>query len=95
MPTLHVSAQSRDVLFLTLAIGVIFIFGTTQTLPLVQNDFLEASWFVVQTITTTGYGSLDLHFWTPSLKSLSIGLMISGTTMWTLFLSLMAKHLWN
>lgn len=48
---------------------------------------VDALWFVVQTLTTTGYGSLPV--WTPSLKLISIALMCGGATLWTVLLGLL------
>ncbi|MBU6142117.1 ion transporter [Patescibacteria group bacterium] len=47
---------------------------------------VDAWWFVIQTITTTGYGSLPV--WTNRLKILSSILMIGSILMWTVFLGL-------
>ena len=45
----------------------------------------DAIWFTLQTITTTGYGSLPPGVWESSdkLKWLSIFLMLSAVPLWT------------
>jgi hypothetical protein len=50
-----------------------------------QPTFTDAVWFTVQTVTTTGYGSLPQTFWdnSPILKWISIILMILAVPLWT------------
>lgn len=49
---------------------------------------LEAIWFTVQTITTTGYGSIPWERWGARLQALSILLMVVAIPLWTLLLGL-------
>jgi hypothetical protein len=49
-------------------------------------NITDAVWFTVQTITTTGYGSLPSEVWNPKLKWASVILMICATALWTFLL---------
>jgi len=49
---------------------------------------LEALWFTVQTITTTGYGSIPWERWGARLQALSILLMVVAVPLWTVLLGL-------
>lgn len=39
-------------------------------------------WFTLQTLTTTGYGSLKPERWTVGLKWVSIAMMIAAIPIW-------------
>lgn len=49
----------------------------------------DATWFSIQTITTTGYGSLPV--WTTDLKIYSSFLMVFSTVTWILLLGLIVN----
>lgn len=49
---------------------------------------LEAVWFTIQTITTTGYGSIPWERWGARLQALSIYLMVVAIPLWTILLGL-------
>ncbi len=83
-----------DLKYLALFVSAIFIGGTSWAMPLLNNDFMNATWLVVQTITTTGYGSFPNDFWTSGLKALSICLMLVGVTYWTLLIGALSKYFW-
>lgn len=52
---------------------------------------IDAAWFTIQTLTTTGYGSLE--FWPRRLKVLSSGLMVAGVLVWTILLGLAVNQI--
>lgn len=54
--------------------------------PVYVPKLLDATWFAIQTVTTTGYGSLPV--WTDCLKIVSIALMILAVPVWTMLLGL-------
>lgn len=56
-----------------------------------RNGLVDAIWFSVQTVTTTGYGSFPESVWTPKLKLLSVCLMLVGPTVWTFLLGLIVN----
>lgn len=74
----------------TLATFVFIAAGLTQALFLRQhpelNHFVDAIYFVVSSLTTTGYGDITLHG--PWGRLFSVGLMIAGIS---LFLSIAQK----
>lgn len=82
-----------DVFIWALLCGAFFIWNYFVALPLLDNNKIDAWWFVVQTITTTGYGSINN--WSDDLKLLSIKLMLGGATIWSLLISLFFKYLWS
>lgn len=84
-----------DVFTWALFCGAFFIWSYFVALPLLDNNKIDAWWFVVQTITTTGYGSLPQALWSDDLKLLSIKLMLGGATIWSLLISLFFKYLWS
>lgn len=51
-------------------------------------NLTDAVWFAVQTVTTTGYGSLPDRVWdnSPKLKWASVGLMLTGGIAWAFML---------
>lgn len=49
---------------------------------------LEALWFTIQTITTTGYGSIPWERWGARLQALSIYLMVVAIPLWTILIGL-------
>ena len=51
--------------------------------------FVDACWFSVQTITTTGFGSFPA--WTDRLKWASIALMLFAAPMWGVMIGLFAN----
>lgn len=51
----------------------------------------DAVWFTVQTMTTTGYGSLPMEVWTPKLKWASVVLMLCGGILWTFFIGFLVN----
>lgn len=82
-----------DVFIWALFCGALFIWSYFVALPLLDNNKIDAWWFFVQIITTTGYGSID--HWNVDLKLLSIKLMLGGATIWSLLISLFFKYLWS
>lgn len=56
------------------AVGIFF----SLALPLLKGDKVDAFWFVLQTVTTTGYGSFPEAVWNDGLKRLSIWVMLFG-----------------
>lgn len=73
------------------------VFGIGGYLQIVHGGFsdskhlVDAIWFSVQTVTTTGYGSFPDSVWTPKLKLLSVSLMLVGPTVWTFLLGLIVN----
>ena len=87
-------------LLLTALVGSI-VFGIVGYLAIVHGgsigskELIDAIWFSVQTVTTTGYGSFPDSVWTPKLKLLSVCIMLVGPTVWTFLLGFivnMAHH---
>lgn len=83
-----------DVFILALLCGAFFIWNYFEALPLLNYNKIDTWWFIVQTITTTGYGSLPQSLWSDELKVFSIKLMISGAIVWSLLISAFFKYLW-
>jgi hypothetical protein len=54
-------------------------------------NITDAVWFTVQTMTTTGYGSLPLEVWNPKLKWASVVLMLCAAALWTFLLGLVVN----
>ena len=52
-----------------------------------RSQLLDGLWFVVQTVTTTGYGSLPEAAWTIPLKVASIVLMVAAAPLWSFILA--------
>ncbi len=51
----------------------------------------DAVWFTIQTMTTTGYGSLPGEVWNPKLKWASVVLMVCAAALWTFLLGLVVN----
>lgn len=54
-------------------------------------NITDAVWFTVQTMTTTGYGSLPPEVWNPKLKWASVVLMLTATVLWTSLLGFLVN----
>lgn len=87
-------------LFLTACCGfTLYFLAVPPTTILLANGKTEvyspnrtdAVWFTVQTMTTTGYGSLPMEVWNPKLKWASVVLMLCAGALWTFLLGLVAN----
>lgn len=87
-------------LFLTAYCGTILYFlSVPPTKILLANgktelyspNHTDAVWFTVQTMTTTGYGSLPMEVWNPKLKWASVVLMLCAGALWTFLLGLLVN----
>ena len=92
--------KNAPVILLTILIASIPLYAWSLP-PQVKSKYssstaitIDAVWFAVQTMTTTGYGSLPEGTWDSyKLKCLSILLMCSIVPIWTMFLSIIANVL--
>jgi len=91
-PTLSLLSAALLVIFTTAAAAVWAFFLIVPNLTgeaAYSPSFTDAVWFTLQTITTTGFGSLPSRVWdeTPALKWLSNALMVTAVPAWTIALS--------
>jgi hypothetical protein len=87
---LLLSALSGITLFYLSVPPTEILLGNGKT-ELYSPNITDAVWFTIQTMTTTGYGSLPIEVWNPKLKWASVLLMLCAAALWTFLLGLVVN----
>ena len=75
------SRTSRGMRWLTVGLLALLVVGVEATHLSMGLDYLDAVYFMVTTVTTTGYGDVSLLHASPPMKLLGCFLMVSGAAM--------------